>query len=101
MAEKTTPTVDKRNLKARGLTAAVCAAFFLSLLWFGGGETWGRWAYLALMALSILAGMRELALMANTRGFAPSVAAGTAVAWALLAHFHFAKAGQDPLPLWV
>lgn len=101
MPEKTTPTVDKRNMKTRVLSALVFAIFFLSLLYFGGGEAWGRWAYLALMGLSIFAGMREMALMARTRGFEPSMAAGTLVAWLILLHFHFAKAGQDPIPLWL
>jgi phosphatidate cytidylyltransferase len=101
MAEKTTPTVDKRNLRTRVGTALVFAVFFLSLLWFGGGEAWGRWAYLGLMAVSMFAGMRELAMLSQARGFNPSVASGTLVAWLFLLHFHFAGPGQDPLPLWL
>jgi phosphatidate cytidylyltransferase len=101
MADKTTPTMDRRNLKTRVATALVFALFFLSLLWFGGDAAWGRWTYFGLMAFAILAGMRELTLMAQARGFSPSVATGTLVGWLFLLHFQFAKAGQDPLPLWL
>lgn len=98
MAEKTTGKVDTRNMKTRVATAAVFALFFLSLLYFGGGEAWGRWAYLALMALSIALGLREMVLMARTRGFNPSLPAGVLTAWLLLFHFHF---GDAVLPLWM
>lgn len=100
MAEKTTPKVDKGNMKTRVLSALVFAVFFLSLLYFGGDQPWGRWAYLALMGLSMFAGLREMTLMAQARGFNPSLASSVLVAWLFLLHFHFAKAGQDPLPLW-
>ncbi|HJW08463.1 MAG TPA: phosphatidate cytidylyltransferase [Holophagaceae bacterium] len=100
-AHETKPKVDGRNLSMRVATALVFAVFFLSLLYFGGGSAWGPWAYLALMGLSIFVGVREMALMAGTRGFNPSMVSGTLVAWGILAHFFLATGATDPLPLWV
>ena len=99
MPDRTTPTVDRKNMATRIGTALVFAVFFLTLLWFGD-RPWAAWAYLALMGLGILGGVRELTLMAQVRGFQPSMASGLIVAWALLAHFFLATGSSDPLPLW-
>ena len=98
--ERTTPKVDTKNMTVRVTTALVFGVFFFSLLWFGD-RPWAPWAYLALMALAILGGVREMTLMARVRGFNPSLAAGTLVGWGILAHFFLATGGQDPLPLWL
>jgi phosphatidate cytidylyltransferase len=95
------PKVDAKNLAMRVSTAVVFAIFFLSLLYFGGGTSWGPQVFLALMALSIFVGVREMSLMARTRGFNPSILSGTLVAWGILAHFYLATGAADPLPLWV
>ncbi len=99
MTGRTTPAVDRKNMATRIATGLVFAAFFLTLLWFGD-RPWAPWAYLALMGLGVLGGVRELTLMARVRGFQPSLLAGLAVAWGLLAHFFLATPGADPLPLW-
>ena len=98
--ERTTPKVDTRNMTVRITTALVFGVFFFSLLWFGD-QPWAPWTYLALMALATLGGVREMTLMARARGFNPSLAAGTLVAWGVLGHFFLATGGQDPLPLWL
>ena len=98
--ERTTPKVDTRNMTVRITTALVFGVFFFSLLWFGD-RPWAPWTYLALMALATLGGVREMTLMARARGFNPSLAAGTLVAWGVLGHFFLATGGQDPLPLWL
>lgn len=90
-------------------TALVFAVFFLSLLYWGGGTTWGNLAYFGLMGVSILAGVRELTLLGRKMGFNPSLYAGTAVGWLLLMHFFLASKapfGERPLdpdilPLWL
>lgn len=99
MPDRTTPTVDKRNMTVRIATGLVFAVFFLTLLWHGD-RSWASWAYLALMALAILGGVREMTLMARVRGFNPSLASGLLVAWGVLAHFFLVTGNADPLPLW-
>jgi phosphatidate cytidylyltransferase len=98
--ERTTPKMDTRNMTVRITTALVFGVFFFSLLWFGD-RPWAPWTYLAVMALAILMGAREMTLMARVRGFNPSLPAGTLVGWGILAHFFLATGGQDPLPLWL
>ncbi|WP_243302543.1 phosphatidate cytidylyltransferase [Geothrix oryzisoli] len=98
--ERTTPKVDTKNMSVRITTALVFGVFFFSLLWFGD-RPWAPWTYLAVMALAILMGVREMTLMARVRGFNPSLTAGTLVGWGILAHFFLATGGQDPLPLWL
>jgi phosphatidate cytidylyltransferase len=98
--ERTTPKVDTKNMTVRVSTALVFGAFFFSLLWFGD-RPWAPWTYLAVMALAILMGVREMTLMARVRGFNPSLTTGTLVGWGILAHFFLATGGQDPLPLWL
>ena len=103
------PVFDQRNMVVRVSTALVFAVFFLSLLYWGGGKTWGNLAYFGLMGVSIFAGVRELTLMGRKMGFNPSLYAGTAVAWLLLMHFFLAARvpiGERPLdpdilPLWL
>ena len=95
------PGFDKKNLLTRVGTAAVFAALFLSLLWFGGDAAWGGPAYLALMALSIFAGVREMTLIGRARGFNPQLAPALLVALGILAHFHFQTGLEDPVPLWM
>ena len=95
------PGFDKKNLLTRVGTAAVFAAAFLSLLWFGGDAPWGGTAYLLLMAVSIFAGVREMTLIARARGFNPQLVPALLVAWGILAHFHFQAGLEDPLPLWL
>ncbi|HEX9081707.1 MAG TPA: phosphatidate cytidylyltransferase, partial [Holophagaceae bacterium] len=99
MPDRTTPTVDRKNMTTRIITGLVFAVFFLTLLWHGD-RPWAAWAYLGLMGLGILGGVRELTLMARVRGFRPSLVAGLAVAWGLLAHFFLLTGNSDPLPLW-
>ncbi len=99
MPDRTTPTVDRKNMTTRITTGLVFAVFFLTLLWHGD-RPWAAWTYLALMALGTLGAVRELVLMARVRGFQPSLAAGVIVAWAILAHFFLATGTADPLPLW-
>ncbi|MFN7958761.1 MAG: phosphatidate cytidylyltransferase [Holophagaceae bacterium] len=98
--ERTTPKVDTKNMTVRVTTALVFGVFFFSLLWFGD-QPWAPWTFLAVMAGAIVMGMREMALMARTRGFNPSLVAGVLVGWGLLAHFFLATGRQDPLPLWL
>lgn len=100
MPDRTTPIVDKKNMTLRITTALVFGAFFLNLLWFGD-RPWAPWTYLALMALGMLGGVRELTLMARVRGFNPSLGSGLLVAWGILAHFFLVTGSQDPLPLWL
>ncbi len=103
------PAFDRKNMILRVSTALVFAVFFLSLLYWGGGTTWGNLAYFALMGVSIFAGVRELTLIGRKMGFNPSLYAGTAVAWLLLMHFFLAARaplGERPLdpdllPLWL
>ena len=99
MPDRTTPTVDRKNMTTRIVTGLVFAVFFLTLLWHGD-RPWAAWTYLALMAVGALGGVRELSLMARVRGFQPSLVAGLIVAWACLAHFFLATGDADPLPLW-
>jgi phosphatidate cytidylyltransferase len=99
MPDRTTPTVDKRNMTVRITTGLVFAVFFLTLLWHGD-RPWAAWTYLALMAVAILGGVREMTLMARVRGFNPSLASGLLVAWGILAHFFLVTGNSDPLPLW-
>lgn len=99
MPDRTTPTVDRKNMTTRIVTGLVFAVFFLTLLWHGD-RPWAAWTYLALMAVGALGGVRELSLMARVRGFQPSLAAGLIVTWAFLAHFFLATGDADPLPLW-
>ena len=99
MPDRTTPTVDKKNMTVRIATGLVFAVFFLTLLWHGD-RPWAPWAYLALMALAILGGVREMTLMARVRGFNPSLISGLLVAWGVLAHFFLVTGNTDPLPLW-
>jgi len=98
--ERTTPKVDTRNMTMRVATALVFGVFFFSLLWFGD-RPWAPPTYLAVMAAAVFMGVREMTLMARVRGFNPSLAAGTLVAWGILAHFFLASGNQDPLPLWL
>ena len=98
--ERTTPRMDTRNLTVRITTALVFGVFFFSLLWFGD-RPWAPGAYLVAMAAAILMGVREMTLMAQARGFNPSLATGVLTAWGILAHFHLATGNQDPLPLWL
>ncbi|HEY3400983.1 MAG TPA: phosphatidate cytidylyltransferase [Geothrix sp.] len=98
--ERTTPKVDTKNMTVRITTALVFGVFFFSLLWFGD-RPWAPWTYLAVMALAIALGVREMTLMARVRGFNPSLAAGVLVGWGILVHFFFATGGRDPLPLWL
>lgn len=99
MPTRTTPTVDKKNMTTRIVTGLVFAAFFLTLLWFGD-RPWAPWTYLALMAVGVLGGVREMTLMARVRGFNPSLVSGLLVAWGILAHFFLVTGSEDPLPLW-
>ena len=99
MPDRTTPTVDKRNMTVRIATGLVFAVFFLTLLWHGD-RPWATWAYLALMALAALGGVREMTLMARARGFNPSLLAALVLAWGFLAHFFLVTGNADPLPLW-
>ena len=99
MPQRTTPTVDKKNMTTRIVTGLVFAAFFLTLLWFGD-RPWAPWTYLALMAVGVLGGVREMTLMARVRGFNPSLVSGLLVAWGILAHFFLVTGSEDPLPLW-
>ena len=99
MPTRTTPVMDRKNMTTRILTALVFGAFFLTLLWHGD-RPWAPWAYLALMAVGILGGVRELTLMARVRGFNPSLVSGLLVAWGILAHFFLVTGNQDPVPLW-
>jgi phosphatidate cytidylyltransferase len=103
------PAFDRKNMTLRVSTALVFAVFFLSLLYWGGGTTWGNLAYFCLMGVSIFAGVRELTLIGRKMGFNPSLYAGTAVAWILLMHFFLAARAPmgdrpldpDLLPLWL
>lgn len=103
------PAFDQKNMVLRVSTALVFAVFFLSLLYWGGGTTWGNLAYFALMGVSIFAGVRELTLLGRKLGFNPSLYAGTAVGWLLLMHFFLASRAAigdrpldpDILPLWL
>ena len=99
MPDRTTPTVDKKNMTVRIATGLVFAVFFLTLLWHGD-RPWAAWTYLALMAVAILGGVREMILMARVRGFNPSLVSGLLVAWGVLAHFFLVTGNSDPLPLW-
>ena len=99
MPDRTTPTVDKKNMTVRVGTGLVFAVFFLTLLWHGD-RPWAPWTYLVLMAVAILGGVREMVLMARVRGFNPSLVSGLLVAWGLLAHFFLVTGSEDPLPLW-
>jgi phosphatidate cytidylyltransferase len=112
--QATTPHFDKGNMKVRVATSLVFAAFFISLLFFGGGPSrlggvdfgdgrlWGPWVFLLLMAFGIFGGVREMTLIGRKMGFNPSLATGLLVAWGLLAHFFLDRAakGVNPLPLW-
>ena len=100
MPDRTTPAMDKKNMTLRITTALVFGVFFFSLLWFGD-RPWAPWTYLALMAVGVLGGVRELTLMARVRGFNPSLGSGLLVAWGILAHFFLVTGSQDPLPLWL
>ena len=103
------PHFDRKNMGLRVSTGLVFAVFFLSLLYVGGGTTWGNFAYFSLMALSIFAGVRELTRLGEKMGFHPSLYAGTAAAWLLLLYFFFASGAligerplnPDALPLWL
>ncbi len=103
------PAFDQRNMILRVSTALVFALFFLSLLYWGGGTTWGNLAYFTLMGLSIYGGVRELTLIGKKMGFNPSLLAGTAAAWLMLVHFFFASRtvmgeralDPDTMPLWL
>jgi len=98
--ERTTPKVDTRNMTVRVTTALVFGVFFFSLLWFGDAP-WAPWAYLAVMALATIMGIREMTLLGRARGFNPSLVAGTLVALGIIVHFFLASGGRDPLPLWL
>lgn len=100
MPNRTTPTVDKKNMTLRIGTALIFGVFFLTLLW-SGDQPWAPWAYLGLMTVAVLMGVREMTLMARVRGFNPSLVSGLLVAWGILAHFFLVTGSQDPLPLWV
>ncbi|MBL0311915.1 MAG: phosphatidate cytidylyltransferase [Holophagaceae bacterium] len=103
------PAFDQRNMVVRISTALVFAVFFLSLLYWGGGTTWGNLTYFGLMGVSIFVGVRELTLLGRKMGFNPSLYAATALAWLLLMHFFLASRsaiGEQPLdpdilPLWL
>lgn len=98
--ERTTPKVDTKNMTLRITTALVFGVFFFSLLWFGD-RPWAPWTYLAVMAIAIGMGVRELTLMARARGFNPFPTSGILVGWGILVHFFLATGNQDPLPLWL
>ncbi|WP_306590788.1 phosphatidate cytidylyltransferase [Geothrix sp. 21YS21S-4] len=98
--ERTTPKMDTKNLAVRVTSALVFGVFFFTLLWFGD-RSWASWTYLAIMAATAALGVRELTLMARVRRFNPSLAAGTLVAWGILAHFFLASGNLDPVPLWL
>lgn len=96
-------TFDLKNLGTRIATALVFAAFFLTLLYYGA-HPWAKHTFLALMALGVAGGARELCLMARKAGHAPSAFAATLVGWGLLLHFHLGPAlgrVEDPVPLWL
>lgn len=97
------PSIDRKNMRTRIATAAVFAGLFLSLLYFGGGTAWGELVFLALMALSVFAGIREMTLIGQKMGYHPSLGSGVLVGLGLLAHFFFWKqyAADNPLPLWL
>ncbi len=98
--ERTTPKVDTRNMTVRVTTALVFGVFFFSLLWFGDAP-WAPWAYLAVMALATIMGIREMTLLGRARGFNPSLVASTLVALGIIVHFFLASGNRDPLPLWL
>jgi phosphatidate cytidylyltransferase len=95
--------MDKKNLGNRFLAALVFAAFFLSLLYFGGGTELGNLLFLALLALGLVAGIREMTLIGRKMGYHPSLAAGVLVGLGLLAHFFSWKqyGADNPVPLWL
>jgi phosphatidate cytidylyltransferase len=97
------PRLDLKNLVTRVGTALVFAVFFLSLLYFGGDTPWGRWTYLALMAVSAYLGVREFCLIGRKMGFNPSMPAAGLTALLLLLHFAFdLRSVADPaIPLWL
>ena len=95
------PGFDRKNLAMRLGTALVFAVLFLSLLWFGGNAPWGAPVYGLLMAVGIFAGVREMTLIARTRGFNPQILPALLVAWGVLAHFYFQTGIEDPVPLWM
>ena len=97
------PAFDKRNMQIRVLTSLIFAVFFLSLLFFGGGQAWGAWVYLGLMAFGIFAGVREMTLIGRKMGFNPSLAMGVLAGWLILLHFFLDRfmVRDNPLPLWL
>ena len=98
--ERTTPKVDTKNMTVRVTSALVFGVFFFSLLWFGD-HPWAPWTFLAILALALVMGVRELTHIARVRGFNPSLVSGVLVGWGILAHFFLATGNQDPLPLWL
>lgn len=93
-------SMDTRNLAVRLLTAAVFAAGFFSLLYFGT-RPWAKVAFLLLMSASIFMGVREMCLIARKLGHRPSILAGTLAGLLFPLHFFLAaRTGGDPLPLW-
>lgn len=97
------PTMDRRNLAVRVASAAVFAALFLTLLWFGDAFA-SKVIFLGLLGAAAFVGAREMVLMGRKMGLRPSLTAATTVAWLFLGHFALEGGlfrAQDPLPLWL
>lgn len=102
-APAATSGMDKRNLVVRVGSAAVFAALFLTLLWFGE-STASKMIFLGLLGAAAFVGAREMVLMGRKMGLRPSLPAATFVAWLFLGHFALNGGlfrAQDPLPLWL
>jgi phosphatidate cytidylyltransferase len=91
---------DGRNLALRLGSAAIFAALFLTLLYFGD-KPWAKVTYLVLMSGAIFMGVREMCLIARKTGERPSIVAGTLAALLFPLHFYFSAGAADPLPLWL
>ena len=77
---------DKGNLALRLGTAAVFGVLFFSLLYFGE-RPWAKLAWLLLMSVALVMGIREMCLIARKVGHHPSILAGTLVGLGFLLHF--------------
>jgi len=97
-------TFDTGNLALRLGSAAAFAVFFFTLLYFGE-RPWAKLTWLALMAVVLVMGVRELCLIARKVGHHPSVFGGALVGGGFLLHFYLSSSAgvvaTDPLPLWV
>jgi phosphatidate cytidylyltransferase len=93
--------LDKKNLTLRVATAAVFAAFFFTLLYFGD-QFWAKGVFLALLAGALFMAAHEVILMGRKLGFQPSLAASAVAGWGILLHFFLLGLyPTDPLPLWL